>query len=89
MLTPFFFLDQTSPRSSAMNFEGNARSICADILNKWEDEVDEDDLDRVTIVQMERQTDGELIDAVMFDDAIVGSLDRPIPADELPLWSRL
>lgn len=89
MLTPFFFVNQTSPRCSSTQFEGTARSICADILDKREHEVTEADLDRVTIAQMEDQRDLDIIEAVLFDDMIVGSLDRAITGNDLPFLSRL
>ena len=89
MLTPFFFLNQTSPRCSSTKFEGTARSICADILDKREDQVTEDDLDRVTIAQMEDQRDFDIVEAVLFDDMVVGSLDRAITSYDLTYLSRL
>ena len=89
MLTPFFFVNQTSPRCSSTQFEGTARSICADILDKYEDQVTEDDLDRVSIVQMEDQRDFDIVEVVTFDDAVIGSLDRAITGNDLPFLSRL
>jgi len=89
MMIPFFMIDHTSPYSSATRFSLIARSICAEILEKWHDHVTEDDLDRVHVVQMEDQRDLDIIEVVTFDDAVIGSLDRAITGNDLPFLSRL
>lgn len=89
ILTPFFWLNDANPLVSSTQFSGTRTTILANLLNKWEDEVSEADEDRIHIWELERQSDGEIIQAVVFDDAIVGSLDIPLTVEDLAICSRL
>ena len=89
MTTTFFWLDHATLNLQAPKFSSIRNSICMDLLSKTDEEVNEDDTDRVHVVEIESKIDGDIVEAVMFDDEIVGSLGRPLMSSDLQNWVRL